>query len=532
MTSPASTPTIRRKLKLRKLIRSISGSTALLALLGASIAFASTERGCVASPLHGDALRFAKTDTSLRVTFAGTPNDKAVAINVWAGRPTSTPSALGPLTKIGTITPDIAKNQYSGTFNVPRSLWPDDDVLGFRLAETLSDGTTEDLDTYVDPNIKAKSRIAGVADEPNLNVFPGSATVTHGLDPTLAFSGQRVTSFLSVAKDSGRTPAGDGHAYYVLNHLPPDLNTYWNEQINPNPIAIAVYTNEADLGFGRFMVCAAPAVAAGLPTRLACSVTNYKSDDDALVDRNRLATVVMDVELLNSAKPEPRFAVYGPDLARLERVALDAGAEKPVPALCLNCHGGKYVVTPSGTQNARFLPFDREGLSTSSTVNTQLGDQESQFRALNQVVFFTEYLRYQYHGQPAGLPLGSSNEDLALIETTLGFYAASGGLLNTSSTFDSDFTPSGWADNPGLYASVVAPYCRSCHIAQPASKSFTSLTQFTGFKNLIQKYVCAKDTLVMPHAQRTYHRFWASGARAAMAVDLGIPNCAFTGKLP
>ena len=134
-----------------------------------------------------------------------------------------------------------------------------------------------------------------------------------------------------------------------------------------------------------------------------------------------------------------------------------------------------------------------------------------------------------------GQPDGALGPNLALMDLILGWYQASGGLFSAESRFDNKaYVPAGWSGNNALYLNVVAPYCRGCHIADapnlgsasPAPLDFASFANFQANKAKINATVCNRNTAItMPHAQRVYHRFWASGASAVLAFDQGFANC-------
>src|SRR5436190_1035172 len=125
------------------------------------------------------------------------------------------------------------------------------------------------------------------------------------------------------------------------------------------------YLNFNDLGFGRDMHC----LKSG--SNLACYVTNYGIADqnpanadaaENLDPTKRGATVAM--EYNNSATSNPttdervQFYVFGGGVAasaRIQFADLDGFGPKPVPFLCMVCHGGEPTLTGSTKSNfARF----------------------------------------------------------------------------------------------------------------------------------------------------------------------------------
>jgi hypothetical protein len=280
----------------------------------------------------------------------------------------------------------------------------------------------------------------------------------------------------------------------------------------------AWYRNENDLGWGRQMHCRTVAADAfiGLPTKIACYVTNFRNENDALSDTGAIATVAMTWQSsprpVGEVQDHVRFYVFNAAGTRVDSAALDAGGEKPVPGLCVNCHGGGY----SGRRvvGARFLPFDEATLPTAANVP----NQTARFRALNKFVMTTELSARG--GQPS----------TPIIDLINGWY---GGDF-TNGVFDKNWRPEAWAGREGLYLGVVAPYCRSCHIAQPIF-SFAAAGQFDVLKPRIKSLVCSeKDRDSMPHAQRTHQRFWENGGNAILAAEIGgldaLGGCGFQAR--
>src|SRR5262249_44110086 len=164
----------------------------------------------------------------------------------------------------------------------------------------------------------------------------------------------------------------------------------------------AQYANSGDLGFGRDMHCRRNA-SNNPPGSFdyACYVTNYgqppannpdQQDADDVLDPNKLpdATVAMEfsrVENPTGVTPEfpdddraVKFYVYdtkNPNSERLHKADLDGHGARPVPQLCMVCHGGVAASVPADVNNpagpkkgaftarndiismqSNFLPFD------------------------------------------------------------------------------------------------------------------------------------------------------------------------------
>jgi len=274
------------------------------------------------------------------------------------------------------------------------------------------------------------------------------------------------------------------------------------------PVVRGVYANLGDLQIGRDMNC--------LPsgTRVACYVNNHGpvpslvlsnwpdikqalADADGTSGKNPFATVAMVYDSSVSGPNNVTFYAFnGPDSppgalvppgGLLTLVILDgAGAillddddepgPKTVPRMCMACHGGVYDKNTHSVSGASFLPFDVFYFRYSGKEGFTFDDQAESFRKLNAIV-------------------ASTKATPAIQELINGMYPA--GVTKLNSVAVDGFTPAGWADNPSLYQGVVRQYCRMCHIAQP--ESFTSSSDFVGFKNQIQHEVC--ETKDMPHAQ-------------------------------
>src|SRR5262249_54057723 len=106
---------------------------------------------------------------------------------------------------------------------------------------------------------------------------------------------------------------------------------------------------------------------------LACYVTNYGLPDQnlqnadfaaahAINSPHRAATVAMEYKASEPAANRVRFYVYGggdPTTAgKLKFADLDGLGPKPVPYLCVVCHGGNYNNGTKNVDNARFREFD------------------------------------------------------------------------------------------------------------------------------------------------------------------------------
>jgi len=284
------------------------------------------------------------------------------------------------------------------------------------------------------------------------------------------------------------------------------LNIWLGENgfVDGAPIVRAAYANLGDLQIGRDMNClpSGPKVACYVsnfgppPTRLASTAWPDINEALAQVDGTHsalpFATVAMVYDSSISGPNNVTFygfnsegnlvtevALYGADQRNGGGLFDDSNAEgglKTVPRMCMACHGGTYDKTSHSVTGASFLPFDVFFFRYSGKEGFTFEDQAESFRKLNSIV-------------------ASTKPTPAILELINGIYPA--GVDNPQSAAVDGFIPAAWADNPTLYQGVVRQYCRMCHVAQP--QSFTKLSDFQGFANIIEHEVC--DTHDMPHAQ-------------------------------
>ncbi len=295
----------------------------------------------------------------------------------------------------------------------------------------------------------------------------------------------------------------------------------------------AVYSNSGDLGFGRDMHCKRTG------SDVACYVTNYGNilTDDAqdVIDavggpgHTPVATVAMEYSRIESQPgvavefddPERvvKFYVYSGDGTHLLNAAdLDSGVNarpRPVPQLCMVCHGGAYAFPwGPGTAptfdsrdhvklGATFLPFDLHYYNFAPAPNDK-ATQQPIFKQLNEDIV-------------KNTPPGA-----ALAEVITKMYTPG---PNQNETFVAD----GWNAQPvpqNMYKDVVARTCRTCHIANSfPSLKFDQSTQMTdSLLGSVETRVCSQ--FVMPHAKVTHNIFWGS-FQPSMPAQLQIFGDAF-----
>ncbi len=326
-----------------------------------------------------------------------------------------------------------------------------------------------------------------------------------------------------------------------------DFKSHHGFPANPNAAApgqtVAQYANSGDLGFGRDMHCLKNG------NDVACYVTNYgngytsvppgggtddQDDANAAGQRNTVgasaegATVAMEYSAIENDPSNERvvkFFVYKPglpDYGRSISANLDGRGERPVPQLCMVCHGGQIPSQSGGVPafntadqvklDSRFIPFDYR-LFTFPTVpgNLSIAQQDAEFKILNEEIV---------NSAPPAL----ASDPIREVVTSLYNNGASSTQLH-------DATPPGWVNGASanapnqvtFYRKVIAPACRICHASQPFSQlqfnnsdKFLNLAQFNpgtigGAANRLmlgtaQLRVCGD--YVMPHALRTHDIFW------------------------
>ena len=285
----------------------------------------------------------------------------------------------------------------------------------------------------------------------------------------------------------------------------------------------ASYANVVDLGFGRDMHCAQTGA------NVACYVTNYGDEpSDDQTDANDavsagsgggsapIASVAMEYSPLELTCDDPttpgneetldttptvKFLVYnGAGTGFLNAANLDGNGARPIPQLCMVCHGGTYPggittgVPPFNTAadvklGSRFLPFDLAAYTfPNNDVNFNKANQQAEFLTLNNMVVATE-------------PAGSS-----VREVITAMYP--GGVIPQSETF----VIPGWNSEAGhqvMYRDVVGKACRTCHVTHPQpSLQFRQASDMIADLGLVEYRVCNEGS--MPHALRTHDRFWSS----------------------
>ena len=219
-----------------------------------------------------------------------------------------------------------------------------------------------------------------------------------------------------------------------------------------------------------------------------------------------------------------KFYVYKADGVRVKRANLDDPSNlnlaRPVPQLCMICHGGAYpgggttgvpnFSTPASVKfGSRFLPFDTRFFTFPTAVaGLTKSDFQSAIKHLNQDIV-------------AQVPPLSGPDAIGEVIAE---------MYNGSAIQKEEFVVNGWKQTTlpntvaqeKFYSRVVGNACRTCHTAQPFSNvtngidlQFKTARDFlrtqTGTLSLspfsaAEQRVCAQH--VMPHARRTNAIYW------------------------
>jgi hypothetical protein len=235
---------------------------------------------------------------------------------------------------------------------------------------------------------------------------------------------------------------------------------------------------------------------------------------------NLIACVAMDRMPITSVTGQPirgpngeifvRFLIFGPNGDLLPSVNLDGNGEKFVSGACVVCHGG-IALHGTGDRGSYFLPYDVD--------NFEFHSQEDQQAAI--------YMLNLYAKQVDDDIAGTNNQP----DQATAFNNLFNGWYTHPPMFNSKtwFPPTVYqtSESQSFYLNVVAPNCRTCHIAfNGINFERTDPVTLTGF---VRNYVCGEalaayiasagsmvdpegsaDSYVMPNSMVTFNRFWLS----------------------
>ncbi len=237
-----------------------------------------------------------------------------------------------------------------------------------------------------------------------------------------------------------------------------------------------------------------------------------------------VATVAMEYAQINGAGPRiVKFYVYKKDFpgagdyGRSISANLDGRGERPVPQLCMICHGGLIPEQTNGVPAfstpaqvdlaSRFVPFDHR-LFTFPGGLAPNAAQEAAIKSLNQNIVDL-------------VPTGAPTTD-PIRQVVSELYGGGGSVTQQANSPVSGWQPGASANAPGqtdFYNNVLTTGCRVCHISQPFEQlNFASSEAFIHLDNnlvsspnylmlgTVQARVCGD--YLMPHALRTHDIFW------------------------
>jgi len=263
---------------------------------------------------------------------------------------------------------------------------------------------------------------------------------------------------------------------------------------------VTYFYNAGDLGLGREMHCKTTGA------NLACYVTNYGvafppaaepvgALASALGHVGPIASVAMEYDTAVPVNERVRFYVYPAGGTLALKAALDSEGPKNVPQLCIACHGGNYDVGTHKALGSAFREFDVHSYLYDATTWT-LSNQQENFRRLNEMVYATA-------------PNNATNTNDPIRTLIDRLYDTCGGVHTGGCQADTSDAPFAWSA-PGhdvnLYNTIIKPYCRACHVAQPSYLDWTSPTNFTS--PFLENPVCINHD--MPHGEVPFRKFWLS----------------------
>jgi hypothetical protein len=386
---------------------------------------------------------------------------------------------------------------------------------------TLNSGPALDINQFPD----------GLVSDPQFNACNGPFTIYNNIPtgPTylLPITGGSITdNSVTYQASTNANPGGNRNTFtgWLAQNGFPDAND-----------AHAIYFNNGDLKFGRDMHCRV--TNAGITACYVSNFGNVGTDDSAsaLNDARNgvtpVATVAMEYDPNAANGENVQFWAYLGNNSYLPKPTLDGQGGKPMPDLCLACHGGYFDGTKAA--NAVFLPFDldsfrydAQGDPTNAGAN-HVAVQE-QFRRLNALVLATN---------PDALTGDTTNTPFAHLMNM--WYP--GGVQNAGQTFTfgtGSAQIGTFGGHTALYDNVVKVGCRTCHITQGNNLDWTSYNQMkTGlFSGSIPTHACGSSSpathttynFSMPHGEVPFKLFWQTNLGATLDSELsfaaGCPN--------
>jgi hypothetical protein len=225
---------------------------------------------------------------------------------------------------------------------------------------------------------------------------------------------------------------------------------------------------------------------------------------------------------------------------RENAVNIDGLGDKAMPGPCIVCHGGRAdALTPPDSagqplfnllQNAvsrtrgdtlgQLPPFEVDSLQFSTTPGYTRAEQEASLKAMNRMILCSYPLP-----APSTAPEDACRRPVGPDEwqgtVAAVVKAAYGGDGLPNAVYADAGVPAAWASagQAPLYATVIAPACRLCHIMRGTSKQsdidFTTYDKFQSYADRIYSNVVNRGN--MPLAKLVYDAFHASSGEQTLA---------------
>jgi len=269
---------------------------------------------------------------------------------------------------------------------------------------------------------------------------------------------------------------------------------------------VVVYYNKNELGLGRELGCAEfddGKTADGTQlTGVACYVTNYGTAFRDLVNSLPLAaegahsknTVCISWRPSLPTNYQVQFYTYNGDGDRREWAALDTLGPRPLPQVCMNCHGGTYDSERHLAKYARFLPLDPNVVVFSDTGPTSRAAQEEAIRKLNLL----------------GTKSPLTPDQVTMLDQVYGGKISVPGTVSAT-----EWAPPSWNDTPAhrqVFDKVIKPDCWTCHAAMQTGPLGDTLSIYSLFDSpaLLESGLSAQvcNGFTMPNSQATLLNFW------------------------
>jgi hypothetical protein len=269
---------------------------------------------------------------------------------------------------------------------------------------------------------------------------------------------------------------------------------------------VVIYYNRNELGLGRELGCAefddGKAADGTQLTGIACYVTNYGTAFRDVVNSLPLAveglhsknTVCISWRPSLPTNYQIQFYTYNGDGDRREWAALDTLGPRPLPQVCMNCHGGSYDSEKHLAKFARFLPMDPNVVVFADTGPSSRAAQEEAIRKFNLLATKTPLTELQN----------------VMLDQLYGGKIATPGTVSAN-----EWAPPAWSDTTDhrqLWDKVLKGGCATCHSAMASAPGGDTLSIFTSFKTPalldagLPGVVC--NAFSMPNSQATSLRVW------------------------